>query len=108
GSERTSRLLGRLSSSSAWAVPDCVMNRAMAWYSRSEPSHQTTRSGWHIAAASVTQAWSWRFVIMMALGSGLKWGWGRPGPGVHSGWALQRARDLRTAARDRSTVTLAA
>ena len=56
GSERTKTLFGRRSESSHRAVPPWTMARSMSWYSPSEPSHQTTRSGWHMAAISRTQA----------------------------------------------------
>src|ERR1700683_3815565 len=55
GSERTRKLLGRFDSSSGMAVPVRTSSRSIAWYSSGEPSHQWTRSGLHICAASSTQ-----------------------------------------------------
>ena len=46
---------GRLLGFSAWSVPSCSMPSTSRAFSASEPSHQTTRSGWSVASICRTQ-----------------------------------------------------
>src|SRR5687767_2637392 len=63
GSERARNELGRLASASFVKVPLSTSSWHIRWYSVSEPSHQTTWSGWVSAATSATHWRSFRLEV---------------------------------------------
>jgi hypothetical protein len=63
GSERARNEFGRTPSASFSKVPPSTSSWHMAWYSSSDPSHHTTRSGWVSSATSATHARSFALLV---------------------------------------------